>query len=162
MHSRWLFAGLLLVALAMIVWATNRTTVVYAGNLNLSANAYQRGDILVFSSNVNLPAGAQVDGSLLVLCCNVNLDGAVAGDLYLASGNLRLGPAAQVGGTVTTTAANVQMDPQAVVEDRRAGPGFWLSFVRAVVLAPALALAGLIALGWGLWRAHRGQQVTSN
>lgn len=152
MGNRWLIAGLALLALAAAVWMSGATLLVYAGNVDLSPGGRQGGDLVLLSGNVTVPAGARIDGSLLVLCCNVDSDGAVAGNLYLTTGNLRLGPSASVGGEVGTTAANVMVDPRATVQGEGVWPGFWLTLLRALGLAPALGLAGVAAVAVGLWR----------
>lgn len=159
MRERRIAAGLLLLGLAALIWAIDTTTIIYQGNLTLSPDSRQRGDLVVLSGNVIVPAGARIDGSLAMLCCNVIVEGAVAADLYLASGNVRLGPQATVGGAIATIAANASVDPRAVVEGRQAGPGLWLTLLRALALAPALALAGaaLIIAGW--WRGRRQRRA---
>lgn len=159
MTDRLTVSGLLLLALAALIWAVDPTTVSYQGNLTLSPDARQRGDLVVLSGNVLVPAGARIDGALAMLCCNVIVDGALAGDLYLASGNVRLGPRARVGGAIDTIAANADIDPRAVVEGRQAGPGLWLVLFRAIALAPALALGGALLIIAG-WRRARRQGRT--
>ncbi|MFV9506271.1 MAG: hypothetical protein AB4911_17105 [Oscillochloridaceae bacterium umkhey_bin13] len=152
--------GLILMLLALVVWATDRTEVIYATNLNLSSDAHQRGDMLIMAGNVHVPAGAQVDGSLLMLCCNMHVEGTVQGDLELTTGNLLVGSQATVGGAILTAATNVQVEPPAVIEGQRVSLGFWPSFGRTVVLPPALLLLGLILLSSSAFRAIRHKRNT--
>jgi cytoskeletal protein CcmA (bactofilin family) len=161
MVNRSLIIGLLVLVLAVLVWGTNTTTVIYAGNLNVPADAHQAGDLLVFSGNIAVAPGATFDGSLLVLCCNVNFAGVIAGDVGLDTGNLMIGSEAQVGGAVRTLATNVTIEPQAIVEGKRASFGFWPSFIWAVVVPPVLTVFGLVALGVGIMRGVRQQRTLS-
>jgi formylmethanofuran dehydrogenase subunit C len=152
MRNRALMLGVILLILAVGAWMTDRTQVIYSGNLTLDTTAVQHHDMLVLSGNVELLAGAQIDGTLLVVCCNVMFDGEVAGDLYLLSGNLMLGPQAVVAGEIGTLTVNANLHPQAVVAGQRVGVGMELMLLRTFVLPPVLAFSGLIMLGVGLLR----------
>ena len=166
---------LLLLLLAGCSGGIYSGTLVFEGAHQFGADTRLPGDVFVRAGTAEFGQGSLVEGTIYQLGGTLSVDGVVTGDLVQLDGDLTLGPQAVVGGDLRAGGGTLQQAETAVVQgevvrsgveiplERRRNPGGFDDFLRYLVGALLLAVAGaLFARRWPRPVATAAAAVTNH